>query len=120
MVRDDGIRPHIDCLEGGPCGAGQHTAHISHRMDMLTRSGWSANTNVAFIQHRYEFTPQYSGVPAKIDDLESGKVLGGVFVEPVGANSQAPSKESLPVPNGPPQFLDLHREWNMPLAQVRD
>lgn len=39
------------------------------------------------LYHSYEFTPQYSGVPAKIDDN-----IGGVLVEPMAASSDPPGE----------------------------
>ena len=65
--------------------------------------------------HCYEFTPLYSGCPAKIEDA-AGKKFGGVLIEPFGANSKAPTA-ALPLP-GPPALMDLDVEWPVPLVQT--
>jgi hypothetical protein len=79
----------------------------------------------------YEWTPQYSGVPVLLTSpqaAEAGRVqvkglpegttvLGGVLIEPIGANSDAP-EDVLPASNGPPALMDLNRAWNVPLAQA--
>ena len=79
----------------------------------------------------YEWTPQYSGVPVLLTSPQAAEaglvqvkglpegttVLGGVLIEPIGANSDAP-EHALPASNGPPALMDLNRAWNVPLAQA--
>ena len=65
--------------------------------------------------HCYEFTPLYSGCPAKIQDAP-GMKFGGVLIEPFAANSKPPTKP-LP-PMGPPVTMELEVEWRVPLVQA--
>ena len=82
----------------------------------------------------YEFTPQYSGVPTLLTTPAAGEqedglkevkglpegltMLGGVLVEPIGANSEPPPVSALPPFNAAPALLELERQWNVPLAQA--
>ena len=71
--------------------------------------------------HPYEFSPMYSGCPAVVEvnpDVNSGGKLGGVLVEPFGANSKAPKAEALPAPAGAPGLMQLDVEWRVPLVQA--
>ena len=93
--------------------------------------GFRPKDEIQFVP--YEFTPQYSGVATLFtspegrgqeDGLEQVKglpegttMLGGVLVEPIGANSDAPDG-ALPASNGPPALMELNRKWNIPLAQA--
>jgi len=67
------------------------------------------------LYHSYEFTPQYSGVPAKIDG-----VLGGVLVEPFAGSSDPPGEELAADAESPFQRLTapLSCRWVPPLIQM--
>lgn len=72
----------------------------------------------------YEFTPQYTGVPSLNADVvgppgtTTYQTVGGVLIEPIGANSMPPSQDALPPVNGPPAIVKLNRQWNVPLVQA--
>lgn len=65
--------------------------------------------------HCYEFTPLYSGCPAVIAD-SPGMKLGGVLVEPFGANCRPPAMQ---LHGGSREAtIELDVVWRVPLVQV--
>jgi hypothetical protein len=66
----------------------------------------------------YEFTPEYSGVPAILHHTNPIK-LGGVLIEPFAACSKPP-KAGLPAQFGPtdgPATVSVETPWVVPLTQ---
>jgi len=70
------------------------------------------------IYHSFEFTPQYCGVPARIED--GPRKLGGILIEPYAASSNSPDA---PIERSAEEPMRRHSstlqlEWLMPLAQM--